>query len=316
MTTTGTAEPASAAATLSLATTEDIPYLIRVHTAAFRSDLFAHLMLLLNKSDEGEDGAHQEFIRKSIEQWLADPDGTTQVVKAVDEEGGQLVGWACLVVKRKADGDLLSKSKSKETAGGQVDDASASFAPAAPEPAVAVAVAPSETEEHVVDPSRPASSPALAQEVPSTSPRHTPEPQPHHHPQEHNSDPSQTLAALMRADLQRMETKFLSHLRKYLVLQGLAVLPAYQGRGIGTALVKWGTRRADEEEGCAIWAHASPASHRLYRRRAGFMECGKWEVDLAEFAPGGKDGGRGWGRYAFRYMLRARRRKAAVDSLT
>lgn len=100
----------------------------------------------------------------------------------------------------------------------------------------------------------------------------------------------------------RWEAAHLGGTRAYLVLQALATEPAYQGRGIGSRLVQWGVERA-EAQGLACWAHASPAGHSLYAR-AGFEELGRSDYDLAAWAPGGRAGGRGWGVYTFRYMLR------------
>jgi ribosomal protein S18 acetylase RimI-like enzyme len=113
--------------------------------------------------------------------------------------------------------------------------------------------------------------------------------------------PAQVLGGLMRKDLTMYEEKHMQG-TKYMILQALSTSPACQGRGIGSKLVQWGTDRADAE-GLLCWIHASPASYRLYER-AGFREVGRSDYDLDEWAPGGKGGNRGWGRYTFRYMVR------------
>ncbi|KAF6814748.1 acetyltransferase [Colletotrichum plurivorum] len=114
-------------------------------------------------------------------------------------------------------------------------------------------------------------------------------------------DPSRALGGLMYKDMVSMEAKHLSG-KRYMVLQALATDPKYQSRGVATKLVKNGLEAIDSE-GLPCWIHASPSSYAIYEK-AGFEEVGKSVYDLAEWAPGGKDGNRGWGDYAFRYMLR------------
>lgn len=114
-------------------------------------------------------------------------------------------------------------------------------------------------------------------------------------------DPARILGGLMHKEMVKWEEGVLKG-KKYLVLQALATDPSYQGRGIGTQLIRWGADKADAE-GFPCWAHASPAGYSLYTRN-GFKELGKSDFNLAEWAPGGEGGGRGWGVYTFRYMMR------------
>ena len=76
--------------TISLATVDDVPILVQVHTSAFKSDMFSNLMLL-NRPEN----MHQNLMRKSIDYWLSDP--KSQIIKA--ELDGRIVGWACWVLK-------------------------------------------------------------------------------------------------------------------------------------------------------------------------------------------------------------------------
>lgn len=240
-----------ASCTLTQATAEDIPALVQVHTAAFRSDLFSHLMLL-----DRPDGAHQALMRKSIEHWLADP--RSHVIKAVDANG-QVLGWACWVLQERA--RPAAKAEAPPAPDGET---------AAPPPAAA------------------------------TGP-------------DKATDPARALGGRMREDAVRHEAKHLDGRGPHLVLQGLATAPGLQGRGLGTRLVRWGTDRADAEGGLPCWAHASPAGRGLYAR-SGFAEVGRDDYDLAAWAPGGQGGGRGWGTYTFRYMLRPGRQPAELRS--
>ncbi|KAJ6115584.1 acetyltransferase [Penicillium sp. IBT 18751x] len=109
--------------------------------------------------------------------------------------------------------------------------------------------------------------------------------------------PAQLLGRLMRRDVMKWEVDSMKGGR-YLSIQALATHPNFQGQGIGSRLIKWGTDIADAE-GLPCWAHASPAGHRLYTR-AGFSELGRSEYDLEEFS----DRKKSWGRYTFRYMKR------------
>ena len=90
--------------------------------------------------------------------------------------------------------------------------------------------------------------------------------------------------------------------KRYIHFTTLVVDPAAQGHGTGTALVRWITDKADEH-GIYCWLQSSQAAHGIYLK-AGFKDVGKLEIDLREFAPGGKEGKWGWGPYEFGYMLR------------
>ncbi len=83
----------------------------------------------------------------------------------------------------------------------------------------------------------------------------------------------------------------------------LAVHPRYQGRGVGGALLRWGTARCDDEES-RCWAQASMGSRAAYEG-AGFREVGRLQLDLDLFCEGkAKQGGGSWGVYVWPYMQR------------
>jgi GNAT superfamily N-acetyltransferase len=106
--------------TLAPVTADDMEALVDVHTAAFRSDLFSHLMLLGRP-----DGAHQALMRKSLEHWFGDP--RASLTKAVDAEG-HIVAWACWVLR---DNDSMTTKaadddeKEKKTTGSPLEAAAA-----------------------------------------------------------------------------------------------------------------------------------------------------------------------------------------------
>lgn len=95
---------------------------------------------------------------------------------------------------------------------------------------------------------------------------------------------------------------------KAIVTCGLSVDPRYQGRGIGSQLMKWATDQADEH-GAFMWVHSSESGWPFYAKH-GFEETDTLTIDLDEWAvgPPPKDGLFGdrekWGTYTFRYGIR------------
>ena len=110
-----------------------------------------------------------------------------------------------------------------------------------------------------------------------------------------------TLRSVLKEDAVRVQRDWMAD-KKYIHFNTLVVDPVAQGHGIGTALVRWVTDRADEQ-GIYCWLQASRAAHGIYLR-AGYRDVHSFKLDLSEFAPGGKEGGWGFGVYDFRYMLR------------
>ncbi|CAN8102696.1 unnamed protein product [Discula destructiva] len=93
-----------------------------------------------------------------------------------------------------------------------------------------------------------------------------------------------------------------------LYVVGMNVHPDHQGRGVGSALMKLGTDRADKE-GVFCWVHSSEDGAEFYRK-CGFEVDDTLEVDLDHWAalmepkiepPAGDDK---WGTYTFNYMIR------------
>lgn len=115
-------------------------------------------------------------------------------------------------------------------------------------------------------------------------------------------DPIERLESITNGDMDRWIKKVMPKGVKCMYICAITVHPAYQGRGVGSALIRKGTTEADKD-GVFCWVHSSEAGHRTFAKE-GFEEKEKLEVDLDEFAstpPAGKDK---WGTYTFRYMLR------------
>ncbi|KAK1251436.1 hypothetical protein MKX07_006915 [Trichoderma sp. CBMAI-0711] len=116
-------------------------------------------------------------------------------------------------------------------------------------------------------------------------------------------DPIERLQALTGADLDAWQKEVMPPGTKCLVVIGLSVSPKFQRRGIGSALLRWGTKICDEA-GVFAWVHSSEPAWRTYEK-AGFEVIRCLDVDLDEYAPcPPPDEGPGakWGHYVFRYM--------------
>ena len=114
-------------------------------------------------------------------------------------------------------------------------------------------------------------------------------------------DGVRTLHSVLKEDFVRIQRDWMAG-EQYIHFDTLVVDPTAQGRGVGTGLVRWVTDKADEQ-GIYCWLRSSRAAHSIYLK-AGYKDVGSFKLDLSEFAPGGKEGGWGWGMYDFRYMLR------------
>ena len=159
---------------------------------------------------------------------------------------------------------------------------------------------------------------------PPSIPEPEPEPEPEHRPSDKDKErvektkqevpePHHLLPEIQQ--LARLTDRAMSHYSallapfpttKYLILVAIAVLPSYQGLGIGSSLIAYGTSVADER-GVFTWVSSSDAGYKAFEKQ-GFKEIGRLELDLDDFAEDGvrnemtKDGK--WGRYVWRWMKR------------
>lgn len=63
-------------------------------------------------------------------------------------------------------------------------------------------------------------------------------------------------------------------------LSNLTTQPEYQGRGAGTALIRWGCEIADDH-GVPTFLQSSPAGHHIYMK-CGFEEAYAVDLDLTK----------------------------------
>ncbi|KAI3544698.1 acetyltransferase [Colletotrichum filicis] len=120
------------------------------------------------------------------------------------------------------------------------------------------------------------------------------------------------LGELTNASMNHWVKRFMPEGCKCRFLCTYVVSPEHQGRGVGSALMKWGTDKADREPGVYCWVQSSMGGQKAFERQ-GFREVGRLEAELDEFAGGVKPGGKlagvtgseeFWGRYSWVYMRR------------
>ncbi|MCJ1224853.1 hypothetical protein MMC12_001499 [Toensbergia leucococca] len=246
---------------LSPAAPSDIPILADIFSAAFATDRHTQLKSL------GKDPNYQaNMMSKGLSYWLQVPARCT-LLKATDNFGGKIVGWACWgfhgyekkqatsVPEEKdvgAEAGMHENQKSKAEEASESHDAHANQGNLLPE-----------------------------------------------------VDNIQRLESITNLDMKRWEKILMPEGTKCMILVAIAVSPTYQSLGVGSTLIKWGTQKADID-GVFCWVHASEAGHKMFAKQ-GFNEVGNLVVDLDEFAslPREEMGGIiGWGHYTFRYMKR------------
>ncbi|KAF9106042.1 hypothetical protein BGX27_009341 [Mortierella sp. AM989] len=125
------------------------------------------------------------------------------------------------------------------------------------------------------------------------------------------------------SELEQTTNNAMTHYVGYLMPPGakcrfiysMNVAPAYQSQGIGSALMKWGTDKADQEV-VFCWVSSSMEGTPAYEK-AGFVEVGKLELKLDDYAQGvrrkvksndGVETEEEWGMYIWRWMKRTPKR--------
>lgn len=104
------------------------------------------------------------------------------------------------------------------------------------------------------------------------------------------------------ADMNHWQEVLMPQGSKCIIINGLQVAPAAQGKGVGGAIVRWATEEADKR-GVYMWVHSSAAAFKVYERN-GFDVVGTLDVDMDAYAPAPPPEGGNWGRYLIRYMKR------------
>lgn len=199
-------------------------------------------------------------MKGAFEYWLTLPKERCELIKAVDDETGQILGLVCW-------GYRLGQPKPQhqqtqlETEDGKTTTSNAAEASSEDEVAKAEA---------------------------------------------REQDALARLEAFTSADLDRFMKKVMPEGTRAMYIITISVRPDQHGRGVGSALIQYGTDRADAE-GVICWVHASEAGSGMFGGR-GFEVDQELEIDLDDWAgqmgvkpPAGKNT---WGKYTFRYMIR------------
>ena len=259
----------------------DVPILAKIFADAFAADRHTQLKAL------GEDSkASAQAMASALYFWIADGESYS-VLQVTDSTSGEVVGWACWrfhgFAKPPTSASLSSRQNGRE-ANEQQDK--------------------SGRDEVIVDLEA-----GNSYDIPTTledkSTRLTSGEVAKHIESSANQTVVERIEAITNKDMARWK-RILMPLAstKCMILVAIAVAPAYQSRGIGSALIDWGIAEADTA-GVFIWVHASEAGHKLFEKH-GFEVIGILDLNLDDFANDMvHNGGRSqWGHYKFRYMKR------------
>ncbi|KAH7155778.1 putative GNAT family acetyltransferase [Dactylonectria estremocensis] len=116
------------------------------------------------------------------------------------------------------------------------------------------------------------------------------------------------LEAMTSKHLSDFSDRIMPEGTKCMFIGGVSVDAKYEGQGIGSQLIRWGTEHADRH-GVFCWVHSSEAGRHLFEKN-GFKEVERLTIDMDQWAvgPPPKNGVFGdrekWGEYTFRYMVR------------
>jgi hypothetical protein len=242
---------------------EDAPHVGRIGKAAFLED--RHTMMKTGDNYDHEQAAQEPFIH-----WLSVPE-RVQCIKAVDDSG-KMLGYVCW-------GFRGYSRETIPTLNGRGLNAEDIELKRIPSPVLQTdATSEDEVVQHAKD-------------------------EPAEQGSNIEDDQIKRLESITDADMTSWMAKLMPDGTKCMFICTLSVDPAYASQGIGSALMEWGTRIADENR-IFCWVHASDGSHMFYVKH-GFEKVGELTVDLDGFAtrPAPDNGGL-WGRYTFRYMKR------------
>lgn len=205
----------------------------------------------------------------AFEYWLSQSAGSLELTKAVDDVTGEILGFVCWGMRLDKAGPNTDTKQTKPQDAASVEEANEASDASVEKSGIAIS----------------------ADKVT---------------PQDPSLDPLEQLEEITSSHLAAFQERVMPKGTRALYVITITVHPKYQGRGVGQALIKQGTDRADAE-GVFCWVHSSEAGVHAYQK-CGFEEEDTLEIDLDDWAkqleiepPAGDDK---WGIYKFRYLIR------------
>jgi N-acetylglutamate synthase-like GNAT family acetyltransferase len=249
----------------------DIPALATIADLAFKTDQHTQLKAM----HPSKPYYHGEGMQGALKHWLSNPKEKGEVMKAVDPQSGRPIGWVAWgyinldkpIVDLEAQGDI-EKRKSHTIKAVSIGDTSQSHQ---------VKLSNASTSLSTIDT-------RIKQE-----------------------EALEELQRLTSSHLMAFQKQIMPPGTRCMIVMSIVIHPDYQGHGVGSALIKYGTRRADAEK-VFCWVHSSADGASMFRKN-GFQEVDKLEIDLDKWAvPLGVKGSPQeephFGNYVFRYLVR------------
>jgi ribosomal protein S18 acetylase RimI-like enzyme len=243
----------------------DIAALAKISGNTFEDDRHTQMKMLGKHPYDHEGG-----MKQALESWLASE--RCIVFKAADKETGEPMGWNCWGFRGFEREEVESVGLRKQSGKEEVAEVA---------------------EEHE------------GRGTQETTKQEIPKEEPETELEEEADDPIARLEAHTDASMKQWMELLMPDGTKCMFICTLTVSPKFQGRGVGSALLKYGTDIADRF-GVFAWVHSSDleAAWKLYEK-FGFKTQGTLDVNLDEYAPAPPpEGENAWGRYVFRYMKR------------
>ncbi|MCJ1309649.1 hypothetical protein MMC25_003309 [Agyrium rufum] len=272
-------KPSPFSFTLRTPTAQDIPALAQTAADSFATDANSQL-----KNLRAHPNHIVDMMRDVLNDWVfADPKKCV-VLKAVDDSTGTSVGWVCWGFKGfdipSATCDATTPRPAEDTQKQEVEEAEKS-----------------KTEASV---SKEGSGDAASVTTGEADREND----------DKYDDNIKRLDELTNDHMSEWMAHIMPEGTKCMFLYSIAINPAYQKRGIGSVLIRWGTEKADEA-GVFCWVHSSDGGYGAFEAN-GYVERQRLVVNLDEYAGGvkrpGVEGDGKWGEYVFRYMVREPRR--------
>ncbi|KIJ53687.1 hypothetical protein M422DRAFT_25503 [Sphaerobolus stellatus SS14] len=262
--------------TIQAAKLEDVPIMAKMGAAAFKLDRNTQVKAL------GSDGYDLEAMGNvSLKNYVLSP--KCRFITAVNDSTGEVMGYCCWGFRGFNEDELPALPNPDNTELQQTTENATKFL--------------------WRDEKAPDSAKEEEQEEPgSTTVEESSEAEP--------MEPAKRLEKLTGDHMTWMMKKLMPEGTKCMFIASFIVSPAWQSRGIGSALLRWGAENADKA-GVFCWVHSSDqgSAWQTYAR-AGFEVIATLDVDLDEYAiapPPSKEleASEGkWGHYVFRYMKR------------